>query len=322
MPDDDCCKTCGTDLQQNVKIGYPNGGSLVPLLECPVCGAETGRVDHGNATTPSIEPAASSYRSPPIKWIDDDHFQVGDTDFVLIIDSSTWEVSQSTFDRFVLLKTKHLLKSLLNLAPEHVENIFDLGIYKGGSVALYQALFSPRRLVGIDQLPDRVEALDQFIDRHSLDEVVRLYYGANQGDKELLARILREDFRDEPLDLVIDDCSHMYEFCRASLNVLLPRLRHGGLYVIEDWGWAHWPGEYWQGTSHAFVDEPTPLSKLILEIILVAASRPRLISEVTVQHSAIYVTRGDEVISDVAFDISQSYFTAGRQILCKPSAPS
>ena len=39
----------------------------------------------------------------------------------------------------------------------------------------------------------------------------------------------------EPLDLVIDDASHLYGPTMASFEVLFPRLRPGGLYVIEDW---------------------------------------------------------------------------------------
>ncbi len=126
---------------------------------------------------------------------------------------------------------------------------------------------------------------------------------------------VQENFGDQPLDLVIDDCSHMYEMTKSSLNTLLPRLREGGLYVIEDWGWAHWPDEYWQGSAHQMVDEQTSLSKLILELVMVVASQPGLISELTVRPGVVFLTRGEEPVSSEEFDISKRYVTAGRQML-------
>ena len=42
------------------------------------------------------------------------------------------------------------------------------------------------------------------------------------------------------LDLVIDDASHLLPETTASFNVLFPRLRAGGLFVIEDWSWQHY----------------------------------------------------------------------------------
>jgi predicted methyltransferase len=38
---------------------------------------------------------------------------------------------------------------------------------------------------------------------------------------------------DQLLDLVVDDTSHLGP-TRASFNTLFPRLRPGGVYVIED----------------------------------------------------------------------------------------
>ena len=201
-------------------------------------------------------------------------------------------------------------------APGKVERILDLGIFKGGSVALYNELFSPQRLVGIDLVPNESTPSTDSSHRHSLQDAIRLYYGARQDDPEVLTDIIRDDFEGKPLDLIVDDCSHMYEPTKASLNLLLPRLRPGGLYVIEDWGWAHWPASRWQQTEHPYSNEATPLSQLILELVMVSASRPDLIWEVAVWHSAVYITRGDEVISDKEFDISSSFLTDGRQILC------
>jgi len=253
-------------------------------------------------------------RPVKMKWADAHHLRVGNADFLVSLDPDTWEKIDPDSDEFVLLKNKGMVERLRHVVPESVENIVDLGIYKGGSIALFQELFSPERIVGIDWSSERVGTLDRFIARHSLSDKVRLYYDTSQGDQDRLSWIVRENFGDQPLDLVIDDCSHMYEMAKSSLNVLLPRLRPGGLYVIEDWGWAHWPDEYWQGSTHQMVNERTPLSKLILELVMVSASRPGLVREMTVWNGILYLTRGEEVVSSTGFDIGKSYVTAGRQI--------
>ena len=40
-------------------------------------------------------------------------------------------------------------------------------------------------------------------------------------------------------DLIVDDASHLYRPTLASFEVLYPRLRPGGTYVIEDWAGDH-----------------------------------------------------------------------------------
>ncbi len=250
-----------------------------------------------------------------LQWSDDHHLRVGNANFLVTLDPHAWETVDPESDEFVLLKNRGMIERLRRFAPNSVGNIVDLGIFKGGSVALYRELFSPRRIVGIDRSSDRAEVLDRFIARHSLNDDIRLYYETSQDDQERLSLIVQENFGDQPLDLVIDDCSHMYGMTKSSLNLLLPRIREGGLYVIEDWGWAHWPDEYWQGSAHQMVDEPTSLSKLILELVMVVASRPGLISEVTVRPGVVFLTRGEELVPTEELDISRSYVTAGRQML-------
>ena len=254
-----------------------------------------------------------------MKWSNDDgNLKVGSTNFALTVEPSSWNAWDSSSDHFVLLTSRHYLDNLLRFAPERVENVVDLGIFKGGSIALYQELFSPKRMLGIDWLPDRVEALDEFISKHGLINSVHLCYGTNQADRSLVASLVHQTFGDEPLDLVVDDCSHVYEMTKASLNILLPSLRPGGLYVIEDWGWAHYPGgnaDNWPRNRDAFKDERTPMSKLILELVLVVASRPDLICEISVVPGIVYVIRGDASVPETGFDISNFYSTPGRQIL-------
>lgn len=248
-----------------------------------------------------------------LRWTDAEHLKVGDAKFLLALDGA--KGTPTTAECFVLMKNRVMVDAFVDNAPDGAANIVDLGIFKGGSVAFYLELFRPRRLVGVELHNPRVKGLDEFVARHSLDDSVRLHYGTNQSDRKALSKILRKEFGGQPLDLVIDDCSHKYEPTKASLNLLLPRLRPGGVYLIEDWGWAHWPSEHWQGSTHQYVNEPVPLSKLILELVMAAESRPGLISRINIQHGATYLTRGAETDIGEDFDISDSYLTAGRKIL-------
>ena len=228
-----------------------------------------------------------------MEWLDRHHMRIGDTEFVLQHSREDWADSESTSSRFILAKTRNMIERHVAHAPTQVQNVVDLGIFRGGSVALLQKLFSPRRLVALDLITERVAAIDEFVVDHSLEDVVHLHYGTDQADRPRLLEILEEEFGDEPVDLVIDDCSHLYGPTRVSLNVLLPRLRPGGAYLIEDWR-NQPPGD-------------TPLFKLIEELVTVAAAGRGLIREIHVQGATVYLIRGDSEITDPAFDLRDAY---------------
>jgi hypothetical protein len=44
-----------------------------------------------------------------------------------------------------------MIEAIIREAPERVENVIELGIFKGGSVSFLQEMFRPRRLVGLDR---------------------------------------------------------------------------------------------------------------------------------------------------------------------------
>jgi len=254
-----------------------------------------------------------------LEWADRQHLRVGRAELFLTFDPEVMAGTESDSERFLLVKGKAMVELLAELAPHPADYIVDLGIYKGGSIALCHELFRPKRLVGIEMTTERVTALDEFIARYSLDECIHLHYGTFQHDKQQLTSIVQEEFVDGWLDLVVDDCSHRFEQTKASFNVLFPRVRPGGLYVIEDWGAAHWPDVRWQGKGAQYSAERNPLSKLILEIVMVSASRPGLVQRVTLNGTTVYVERGGEVVTDPDFDISECYLTAGRKILYENS---
>jgi hypothetical protein len=245
-------------------------------------------------------------------WIDEQTIQIGDTQFYVTFEPSELSSVKSTSDRFLFAKAPNLVQNLLEVAPTPVRNIVDLGIYQGGSVAFYAKLFSPDRLVAVDLSPARVPALDEFIDRHELSQIVQLYYGVDQGDQAALRDLLQRNFAPRSLDLVVDDCSHLYDETKASLNVLLPWMRPRGVYIIEDWGWAHWAGEPWQVVDGGYAPGRPSLSNLIFELVMLSASRPKLISQIKVEPSVVTLVRGEGVIDEPDFDVSASYLTRGR----------
>jgi hypothetical protein len=99
---------------------------------------------------------------------------------------------------------------------------------------------------------------------------------------------------------VVDDASHRAGPTRASFNVLFPRLRPGGVYIIEDWCWAH----ICYG-MHRPVE--TPLTVLVFEITMAFPSRPGLLAGLHVDRDWAMVVRGDTQLDVAGFDISAFY---------------
>lgn len=156
-------------------------------------------------------------------------FEIGGVGFYI-----SWQ-NESTPERFVLLKDDTARDRYLEQLRRHRGgNILELGIYQGGSAALAMLAAEPRRLVAVD-ISEPVEALEVFREARGLEDTLRTHYRCDQGDRAGLARILDEEFGDEPIDLIVDDASHLHDQTLASFEVAFPRLRPGGELVIEDW---------------------------------------------------------------------------------------
>jgi predicted O-methyltransferase YrrM len=125
------------------------------------------------------------------------------------------------------------------LAELRPATIVELGVYQGGSCALMALASDPEVLVAIEISEERIPALDALIAKRGLSERVHVHHGVDQADAATLGRLVDEHLAGRPLDLVVDDASHLVGPTRASFNALFPRLRPGGVYIIEDWSWAH-----------------------------------------------------------------------------------
>ena len=249
-------------------------------------------------------------------WVDEKQMAIGDVSFVVTFDLDDLKSYDSSSKRFLLGKARPMVDAMVEIRDhEDIRTIVDLGIFKGGSVALYAKLFDPEKLVAIEILPDPVPALSEFIAREGLDARVKPYYGVSQADAARVEAILASEFRDQDVDLVVDDASHYYSETRASFNLIFPYLRPGGIYVVEDWGWVHWAGDTWQ-KSEAFPQFLPALSNLLVEVCMLCASRPDLISSVHVTASTFVIRKGDarpprQVRSGRALSLSRALVQAG-----------
>jgi hypothetical protein len=122
--------------------------------------------------------------------------------------------------------------------------------------------------------PQPVAPLLQYLSR---TENRFVHFATSQCDGEILRQIVLGELVDE-LDLVVDDASHTYEETKTSFEFLFPLLHPGGIYVIEDWSWAHHPN--YQSPDAPFSGRHA-LSNLLFEQIMLMGST-LLISEIRV----------------------------------------
>jgi methyltransferase family protein len=109
----------------------------------------------------------------------------------------------------------------------------EIGVSRGGSLSMWRRYFGDDAVIfGID-IDESCRAYD------GIDGQVRI---GSQADPEFLNAVVAEM---GGVDVVLDDGSHVMEHIKASLDVLLPQVSDGGLYMIEDLHTAYWPS--WGG---------------------------------------------------------------------------
>lgn len=118
-------------------------------------------------------------------------------------------------------------------------NMVEVGIDQGGSTAFFAKLFQPKALLAIELADNPLPELTRFLRRHDEEQRVKLHLGVDQADRIVVPRLVQDVFGNQPLDLVVDDASHMLEPTTATFEMLFPRLRKGGIYIIEDWTGEH-----------------------------------------------------------------------------------
>lgn len=98
-------------------------------------------------------------------------------------------------------------------------DLLEIGVYQGGSLALWSKAFGSARITGVD-IHDQIKFGAQ-----KYFEDVEIVIGDAYNANTLAGR---------EWDIVIDDGPHTYESFVSCIQVYLPRIRKGGILVIED----------------------------------------------------------------------------------------
>ena len=228
----------------------------------------------------------------------------------------------TTGECFTILKSDEMVQQYRDLLARFSNpRIVELGIFQGGSVALLAMMARPRKLVAIELEETPVQPLLELISSRGLGDSVRPYFGVDQADRARLADIVDAELGGAPLDVVVDDASHLYGPSVASFELLFPRLRPGGAYVIEDWAGqdamagglasmlqdpdspAH------EGIARAMAEGPprVPLSRMALELTIAAGQSEETVAAIAIDRHWVVVHRGEADLDPGSFRLGDLY---------------
>ncbi len=101
--------------------------------------------------------------------------------------------------------------------------ILEIGVWKGGSLRMWEEYFPNAKIVGIDILPESA----------SIETKRAKVQIGDASDPAFLLDVVDEHLGGS-VDVVIDDGSHALEHQVVALESLFPRLNERGLYFVED----------------------------------------------------------------------------------------
>jgi predicted O-methyltransferase YrrM len=239
---------------------------------------DEGSSRRGGGSRPGKESAP-----PAIRVLDAELFEIAGIRFRWVSsDYGSWHTSAK---EVIVLKPASWFEYYAGIIRERgVRNVVELGIFEGGSVIALALLFDELRIAAFDLRQPDAPVLD-FLDRLGIADRVKLFYGVYQDDRKVVEKAVFDVFGGAPIDMVVDDASHQYAPTRASFEILFPLLRYAGVYIIEDWAWAHWPGAF---QTEQWIDQPA-MSNLIFELTMLTGSGHVPIEKIDVRTSTAAV---------------------------------
>jgi hypothetical protein len=101
--------------------------------------------------------------------------------------------------------------------------ILELGVARGGSLQLWQAVFPEGLVAGLDNGSDGMPFWPP--GTHKITESQDSEEGARQA----------QEISPEGYDMIVDDASHIGILSERSFDLYWPLVKSGGWYVFEDW---------------------------------------------------------------------------------------
>lgn len=197
----------------------------------------------------------------------DGKFSLGGENFVIDVSAGS-NRRLSDAEAFTLVKTQAFLDVYAQLAGQiKPRAVLELGIFQGGSFVLLDKIFQPQCMSAVEIAQKPVEPLMDYVARTPGRNA---HFKTSQADRAALTRIIDTDLGGT-VDLVIDDASHLYDLTREAFDIIWPRLAPGGIYVIEDWAWAHQRG--YQAEDHPWQKRPAMTNLLFEQIMLLGSGQ-------------------------------------------------
>lgn len=108
--------------------------------------------------------------------------------------------------------------------------LLEIGVHRGGGLAVFHEYFKNAEICGVDPFDfGAIKNCESF-------PRIKIFYA--DGYKEQFSSFLPS------FDIIIDDGPHTKESHLQSLNLYLPKLNSGGVFVIEDIAQMEWTEEY------------------------------------------------------------------------------
>lgn len=230
-----------------------------------------------------------------------------------------------------LKKPRWMLDRYLAIAEEfQASNVVEVGLWDGGSTAFLASAFQPRALVGFELAERPLTALDRFLADHPLRDAVHVHLGVDQADSPTVRAAVASHV-DGQLDVVVDDASHLLAPTAVTFDCLFPMLRPHGVYVIEDWSHEHqlaWGIRQQLASGQMSADQlsggsdddipPTPLSRLIVDIMLATANPDGIVEEIRVERGFAVIRRGAAELNPNDFSLRELIGEIGRKVSPRP----
>jgi len=118
----------------------------------------------------------------------------------------------------------------LNRLQSTAFTLLEIGVQRGRSLETWKELFPNATIYGLDIDPECAQYADW--------PRVKVSIGS-QADPAVLEEWTKQVT--DPIDVIIDDGSHVMEHLKTSFYHLFPKLRPGGIYVLEDLGTCYMP---------------------------------------------------------------------------------